>query len=160
CFADQPESKWITWDSRASRQPSQYRQLRKHYLCGDRAWINVKYQFHAFNKRERNELAARANARWLILLAVAATAASGVWFYRVRQRELERERQRAFVEQQVNEAERLRLEEELRRQEAERRQEEAERRALELKSQLFANIGIMAGSYAHNIKNLLVRPND
>ena len=33
-------------------------------------------------------------------------------------------------------------------------------RALELKSQLYASIGIMAGSYAHNIKNLLVRPND
>ena len=28
------------------------------------------------------------------------------------------------------------------------------------KSQLYASIGIMAGSYAHNIKNLLVRPND
>src|SRR5207244_4315857 len=36
----------------------------------------------------------------------------------------------------------------------------AEQHALELKSQLFASIGIMAGSYAHNIKNLLVRPND
>jgi signal transduction histidine kinase len=31
---------------------------------------------------------------------------------------------------------------------------------LQLKSQLYASIGIMAGSYAHNIKNLLVRPND
>jgi signal transduction histidine kinase len=29
-----------------------------------------------------------------------------------------------------------------------------------MKSQLYASIGIMAGSYAHNIKNLLVRPND
>src|SRR5207244_2992972 len=36
----------------------------------------------------------------------------------------------------------------------------AERQALELKSQMYASIGIMAGSYAHNIKNLLVRPND
>src|SRR5262249_28077091 len=36
----------------------------------------------------------------------------------------------------------------------------AEGRALELRSQLYASIGIMAGSYAHNIKNLLVRPND
>jgi signal transduction histidine kinase len=160
CFADQPESKWITWDSRASRHPSQYRQLQKHYLDGNRAWINVKYQFHAFSKRERNELAARANARWLFILAVAATAASFLWLYRLRQQELERERQRALAEQQVHEAERLHLQEALRRQEAERRQEEAERRALELKSQLFANIGIMAGSYAHNIKNLLVRPND
>ena len=34
------------------------------------------------------------------------------------------------------------------------------RAALEMKSQLYASIGIMAGSYAHNIKNLLVRPND
>src|SRR5207244_8282610 len=75
-------------------------------------------------------------------------------------RKRERERQRLLQKQQVNEAERLRLQEELRRQEAERRQEEAEHHALELKSQLFANIGIMAGSYAHNIKNLLVRPND
>lgn len=43
---------------------------------------------------------------------------------------------------------------------AESRANEAERSALELKSQLYASIGIMAGSYAHNIKNLLVRPND
>src|SRR5262249_53890518 len=53
-----------------------------------------------------------------------------------------------------------RLAEEVKRQEAEKKQQEAEHTALELKSQLFANIGIMAGSYAHNIKNLLVRPND
>ncbi len=31
---------------------------------------------------------------------------------------------------------------------------------LELRSQMYASIGIMACSYAHNIKNLLVRPND
>ena len=42
----------------------------------------------------------------------------------------------------------------------ETRAADAERSALELKSQLYASIGIMAGSYAHNIKNLLVRPND
>src|SRR5205823_9629617 len=78
------------------------------------------------------------------------------------------------AEQQVAQAEHLRLEEALRRREAEQRQEEterklleqrlatqaAERQALELKSHLYASIGIMAGSYAHNIKNLLVRPND
>src|SRR5216683_222530 len=66
------------------------------------------------------------------------------------------------------------MQEELRRQEAEDRQQEAERdllqqklaaqeyeqKMLEMKSQLYASIGIMAGSYAHNIKNLLVRPND
>ncbi len=42
----------------------------------------------------------------------------------------------------------------------ESRASDAEKAALELKSQLYASIGIMAGSYAHNIKNLLVRPND
>jgi len=40
------------------------------------------------------------------------------------------------------------------------RADEAEKTALQVKSQLYAGIGIMAGSYAHNIKNLLVRPND
>src|SRR5207302_3045689 len=83
-----------------------------------------------------------------------------VWVYLSQRRANEHERQQVRQRQQVSEAERLRLQEELRRQEAERRREEAERTALELKSQLFANIGIMAGSYAHNIKNLLVRPND
>jgi signal transduction histidine kinase len=43
---------------------------------------------------------------------------------------------------------------------AEARAAEAERANLEMRSQLYASIGIMAGSYAHNIKNLLVRPND
>jgi signal transduction histidine kinase len=79
-----------------------------------------------------------------------------------------------MAQQQIDKAERLLLENELRRQEVERKHEDIERklleqrlatqaaegRALELKSQLYANIGIMAGSYAHNIKNLLVRPND
>jgi len=52
------------------------------------------------------------------------------------------------------------LEQELDAAKLETRAAEAEREALEMKSQLYASIGIMAGSYAHNIKNLLVRPND
>jgi signal transduction histidine kinase len=52
------------------------------------------------------------------------------------------------------------LEQELEAAKLENRAAEAERTALEMKSQLYASIGIMAGSYAHNIKNLLVRPND
>jgi signal transduction histidine kinase len=107
-------------------------------------------------------------------LAAAATALAFLWIYLVQRRERGRERQRAQTQQQIDQAERLLLTEELRRQEAEQRKEESERKLLEqrlaaqeseqqlleLKSQLFANIGIMAGSYAHNIKNLLVRPND
>jgi signal transduction histidine kinase len=42
----------------------------------------------------------------------------------------------------------------------ERRAAEAEREASEARTRLYASIGVMAGSYAHNIKNLLVRPND
>lgn len=52
------------------------------------------------------------------------------------------------------------LEQELEAARFQNRAAEAEREALEIKSQLYASIGIMAGSYAHNIKNLLVRPND
>lgn len=52
------------------------------------------------------------------------------------------------------------LEQELEAAKLENRAAEAERSSLEMKSQLYASIGIMAGSYAHNIKNLLVRPND
>jgi signal transduction histidine kinase len=52
------------------------------------------------------------------------------------------------------------LEQELEAAKLTNRAAEAERQALEMKSQLYASIGIMAGSYAHNIKNLLVRPND
>jgi signal transduction histidine kinase len=52
------------------------------------------------------------------------------------------------------------LEQELEAAKLQTRAAEAESTALEMKSQLYASIGIMAGSYAHNIKNLLVRPND
>ena len=52
------------------------------------------------------------------------------------------------------------LEQQLAAAKLESRAAEAEKSTLELKSQLYASIGIMAGSYAHNIKNLLVRPND
>jgi signal transduction histidine kinase len=77
-----------------------------------------------------------------------------------KQKHLEEELRRQEAERKTEEAERRHLQEELRRQQAEREKQEAERQALELKSQMFHNIGIMAKSYAHNIKNLLVRPND
>lgn len=70
---------------------------------------------------------------------------------RVKQQEAERATEdlgRKILEQQLDAAQ------------LESRAAEAEKSALELKSQLYASIGIMAGSYAHNIKNLLVRPND
>ena len=70
---------------------------------------------------------------------------------RVKQQEAERGRE---------ELGRKLLEQELEAAKLGNRAADAERDALEMKSQLYASIGIMAGSYAHNIKNLLVRPND
>jgi signal transduction histidine kinase len=168
----------IVWESGIPR-PRHTRQVRRleHSLLGpgdDRALIHIEYQFHAYNKRQRDEQLADLRLRWMSGLAVAATALAGLWIVLVQRQERERERQRLLAQQQIDRAGRLLLEGELRRQEAERRQQEterklleqrlatqaAERQALELKSQLYASIGIMAGSYAHNIKNLLVRPND
>src|SRR5260370_31324934 len=107
-------------------------------------------------------------------MALAATALTIFWIYLVQRRERERAQQQQLSQEQINQSRQLLLEGELRRQEIERRHEDAERelleqrlatqaaesQALEFKSQLYASIGIMAGSYAHNIKNLLVRPND
>jgi signal transduction histidine kinase len=165
------QSKTIVWDSDLSRLSGQYREM--NYSI-DRAVLNVKYQLHAYNKRQQAEQMSGARLRWIGVLALAGTGLAGLWIFLVQHRERERERQRALVEQQINQAENLRLEEELLRREAEQRQQDAEhnlleqrlatqaaeRQALELRSQLYASIGIMAGSYAHNIKNLLVRPND
>jgi signal transduction histidine kinase len=162
----------IHWDSDLSRQPGQYQEL--DYPIDPRIALKVQYQLHAYNKRQQNEQAAALRLRWVSALAVAGTVLALVWIYLVQRRERERLRQRSVVLQQIEQAEKKGLEEELRRREAEQRHEETERKlleqrlatqaaegkALELKSQLYASIGIMAGSYAHNIKNLLVRPND
>jgi signal transduction histidine kinase len=162
----------IAWDSELPRHDRQYHVL-KHPLC-DGAEAEVKYQLHVYSKRQRIEQDTSFRLRWVGLLAVAGTVLAFSWTYLVQRRDAERERQRAEAQHQLDQAERLRIEEELRRQEAERLHEEAERKlleqrlatqaaerqALELKSRLYASIGIMAGSYAHNIKNLLVRPND
>jgi signal transduction histidine kinase len=168
----------IIWESGIPR-PRQNRQVQvlEHSLLGPadpRAVLRFEYQLHAYNKRQRDEQAAALRLRWVTVLAAIATAVAILWIYLVHHREREADRRRLKAQQQIDQAERLALANELRRQEAERKHEEterklleqqlatqaAERQALELKSHLYASIGIMAGSYAHNIKNLLVRPND
>ncbi len=162
----------IAWDSDLPRHESQYQQLT-HPLA-DGAHVQVQYQLHVYKKRQRLEQDRNFRFRWVSLLAVTGTGLAIVWIFLMQRRESERDQQRADAERQIDQAERLRMAEELRRQDAERLHEEAqrslleqrlatqaaERQALELKSRLYASIGIMAGSYAHNIKNLLVRPND
>jgi signal transduction histidine kinase len=168
----------IVWESAVprARQDGQVRPFQ-YWLLGEddhRALLRLEYQLHAYNKRQRDEQAAAFRLRWLSALAMIASALAFLWIYLVQRRERDREQRRLLAQQQLDKAERLSLENELRRQEAERKHEEMERtlleqrlatqaaqgQALELKSQLYASIGIMAGSYAHNIKNLLVRPND
>jgi signal transduction histidine kinase len=158
-FDDSLDLPVIFWDSGLPRQPNQYRSL-EHIPVHDRAWVNINYHLHAYSQRQLNERQEATRRLWLSGLGLFFAVLAFVWIYIAQRRERERQRQRSLAEQQMSATERLRLQEELRRQEAERRHEEAERQNLELKSQLFANIGIMAGSYAHNIKNLLVRPND
>jgi signal transduction histidine kinase len=127
---------------------------------GDRAHLHCEYRLHAFNQRQR-EAAGRQQQQLLAVglgvLALLPIAALGYWSL---QRERRREMTRLRSVQQVEHATNAALQEKLARQDAERARGDAERAALELKSQLYASIGIMAGSYAHNIKNLLVRPND
>ena len=121
---------------------------------------SIQYHFHAYSEEQLQQRQEALRRLWLGGLGIGFALLALGWLIISQRRERERERQQLQAQQQINEAERLRLQEELRRQEAEHRHQEVERQNLELRSKIFANIGIMAGSYAHNIKNLLVRPND
>ena len=149
----------LVWDSQLPRQVNQYKVLPPESIHA-RAYVSAQYHLHAYMQRQFNERKDATRRLWLSGLALAFALLVLGWFLVNQRRERLRRAQRLEAEQQVKEAERNRLEEQVRRQEAERKQDEAERQTLEYRSQLFANIGIMAGSYAHNIKNLLVRPND
>lgn len=149
----------IVWDSELPREASQYREIDDEPLSPP-SHVRVQYHLHAYHQVQAQERQEATRRLLLGGLGLAAAIGGIAWLVLFQRGQRRRERKRMVAEQQATEAERRRLEEELRRQEAERRHQEAERQNLELKSQLFANIGIMAGSYAHNIKNLLVRPND
>jgi signal transduction histidine kinase len=150
----------IVWDSELPRQKGQYQELAPFRIGRRGASVELHYRLHAFTQQQHEERQRGARQFWLGMLGVVLGMVVLSGIYLAQRRERDRAKRQAEAEHQVSVAERRRLQEELRRQEAERHREEAERQALELKSQLFANIGIMAGAYAHNIKNLLVRPND
>lgn len=176
----------IVWDSESPRHPNQVRELIGYPILRDAGVrIHVQYQLHAYMQQQYKERRDAAKNRLINFWVLFCASAAVLWMLFFQRREAERERQRErarqLAEQQIQESRQKHLEEELRRQEAERKQEEAERRqleeelrrqeaerekqqaerqALELKSQMFHSISVMAKSYAHNIKNLLVRPND
>jgi signal transduction histidine kinase len=145
------------------------------------ALIRLEYRLHTYNQMQKQQDEYR---HWQTIAAAVLLTTSllaGVLAIRFlrkeRARELQqwqaaaeaehRERELLMARVKQQEAEHQReelsrriLEQELATAKLENRAVEAERSALELKSQIYASIGILAGSYAHNIKNLLVRPND
>jgi signal transduction histidine kinase len=178
----------LTWESPVPRprQPEGSRVGQIEYplirdSSGVRAVIHCQFRLHAFNRVQRDE-----QERQTLLVAVIGVIFGGsllailqVWAFLRRERRRELNQMQAA--RQLEHTEKLMLTEQLRAEQAERLKEELDRRllqqslesakaesraseaeksALQLKSQLYASIGIMAGSYAHNIKNLLVRPND
>lgn len=141
----------VVWDSGLDTRSGQCR--REVFPLRDTARVIVSYQLRAWNKRQRDEQL-KARRLWQLgLLAVAATGLSVAWLMLLGADEREHHRQRLLARERIDHAERELLEQRLATQ-------AAEQKTLELKSHLYASIGIMAGSYAHNIKNLLVRPND
>ena len=150
----------IVWDSHRPRQESQFQTFIREPVDDKGTSVSIQYHLHAYTQQQYKERQEATRRLWLSGLGIFFVLLALSWIYVAQRRERERQKQSDLVEQQMAQAQQLRLEEELRRRDAEQRSQEAERQALELKSQLFANIGIMAGSYAHNIKNLLVRPND
>lgn len=161
----------VVWDSGLEPSSGQYREsvfnLRASGETQAMARVLVRYQLRAWNKRQRDEMIKANRLRQLGLLAVAATILGLAWLMLLQADERESQRQRDQARERIDQAERQRLQEERRRVETERELLEqrlatqaAEQKALELKSHLFASIGIMACAYAHNIKNLLVRPHD
>jgi signal transduction histidine kinase len=119
--------------------------------------IRCKYHLHAFNRLERREEEGRQTALVAGVLLVTATLLAGLFVRRFWRREHDREIERFAALAAAEHRERELLAAKLAQEEAERKLENAEH---EHRTQLYAGIGIMAGSYAHNIKNLLVRPND
>ncbi len=187
-FPNRPDLQTLEWQSPArplrAQQDSQVRWEKMFQInCrnGTAALVECEYRMHAYHKVQEEE-AERQKWVWVVSSVVLGGGLfASLWVFLFLRRERRRELANIAVAQSLERAETLRLAEELRAQEAERAREElntnllhqkleasrqenraaeAEKIALEMKSQIYASIGIMAGSYAHNIKNLLVRPND
>lgn len=148
----------IVWESNVPSRSDEDQELT--HEVGPGVQVKLRYQLHAYDKRQREEIQRVTRIRQLSLLAVIATGFGIAWTIYSQRRERERDRHLAEQEQGRQAAERGKQQAERDLLEQRLAAQEYEQKMLELKSQLYASIGIMAGSYAHNIKNLLVRPND
>jgi signal transduction histidine kinase len=148
----------IVWDSGLVTEPRSGQETV--FQVHPKARVVMRYQLHVFDRRQRSEQEHARRRWWLTVLGVAVAALGLGWMFLVQGYEREEERQRLLARERVEHAERMRLEAERELLQQRMETQAAERKALEWKSHLYASMGIMAGSYAHNIKNLLVRPND
>jgi signal transduction histidine kinase len=144
------------------------------YPVGGVGLIRCEYRAHSLNRFEEEQRDRRLGQFAAVVVLIAGFGVASFFAVRFLRRERNREvhdyetrlavehreRELAEARRAAEELERQVLAGELEKAKIEGRAAEAERSALEMKSQLYASIGIMAGSYAHNIKNLLVRPND
>jgi signal transduction histidine kinase len=143
----------IVWESGLPFDAEQVRRL-EHVLVEDALGSMravVWYQLHAFAHQQLRAMEQERFTWGLLSLILGISLAAVAWVavYLFRQRR--REQEATAARQRLEEARRLALENELRRQ-------RAEQEALQLRSQIFAQLAVLAGCYAHNIKNLLVRP--
>jgi len=174
----------LTWDSPLARpRHSQEHRVRELEFLASETGVQIRceYQLHAFNKLQKQADEQRRESLMAAAVLVAATLLALIFTYRFWLRERQRDLERLQVEAEAEHRQRELLEIRIQQQEAARQRDELDRKlleqelegikirnradqaikeALEIKSQIYASIGIMAGSYAHNIKNLLVRPND
>ena len=174
---------WRSTVRRPAGADEQFRVLEysPHGTGDRRVLIRCEYRVHTFNTFQRDRRDARTAQLIGLAVLVPGSLLVLVFVFRFLRREREQEllrwraaaaaehRERELLETRVRQQDAERANEELERRvlttelaaaKHESRAAEAERAALEMKSQLYVSIGIMAGSYAHNIKNLLVRPND
>lgn len=157
----------IAWESTAPRPrgptATAVRRLNHPIPSADgnvAAIVHCDYRLHAFNKLQRDE-ARRQGVVWVVASVVlGGSALALVWVWTFLRRERQREIEQLETEAERDHAQMSALAARIHAQEEAQARAEAERANLEMRSQIFASIGIMAGSYAHNIKNLLVRPND
>ncbi len=177
----------VTWVNPLPR-PRQERQANVRVLAYNPvgpadplAIVRCEYQLHVYDQLRGREAQKQRVSLVAGAVLAAATLLAGLFVTVFLRRERRRELARLTREADAEHVERELLEARIRQQDADRQREdldrrlleqkldaaqlqkradEAEKSTLEMRSQLYAGIGIMAGSYAHNIKNLLVRPND
>lgn len=130
-------------------------------INGIQSSLHVYVQLRAFANRQEEIIQRQADMRHaLSLIALLAAGVALMWVFQFLRRERMLELKEYQSREQLDALERHRLQEQLLREEEELKRQEAEKKVLEAQTKMYSDISVLAGSYAHNIKNLLVRPND